>query len=58
MTISKRKRTLTINHFLFGEVEEIFEDFLTDFESGTAKEVYRETRKPDITKNATHHATI
>ena len=40
----------TVNHFLFGEVEEIFEGFLTDFESGTAEEVYREKRKPDITK--------
>ncbi len=40
----------TVNHFLFGEVEEIFEDFLTDFESGTAEEIYREKRKPDITK--------
>ena len=40
----------TVDHFLFGEVEEIFEDFLTDFESGSAKEVYKETRKPDITK--------
>ena len=40
----------TVNHFLFGEVEEIFESFLTDFESGTAEEVYREKRKPDITK--------
>ncbi len=39
-----------VDHFLFGEVEEIFEDFLTDFESGSAKEVYKETRKPDITK--------
>ena len=46
----KSETDATINHFLFGEVEEIFEDFLTDFESGTAKEVYRETRKPDITK--------
>ena len=46
----KAETDATINHFLFGEVEEIFEDFLTDFESGTAKEVYRETRKPDITK--------
>ena len=27
----------TINHFLFGEVEETFEDFLTDFESGTGE---------------------
>ena len=40
----------TIDHFLLGEVEEIFEDFLTDFENGRAKEIYRETRKPDITK--------
>ena len=40
----------TVNHFLFGEVEEIFEGFLTDFESGAAQEVYREKRKPDITK--------
>ncbi len=40
----------TVNHFLFGEVEEIFEDFLTDFESGSADEVYKEKRKPDITK--------
>ena len=46
----KAETDATINHFLFGEVEEIFEDFITDFESGTAKEVYRETRKPDITK--------
>lgn len=40
----------TVDHFLFGEVEEIFEDFLTDFESGSAEEVYKEKRKPDITK--------
>ena len=40
----------TVDHFLFGEVEDIFEDFLTDFESGAAKEVYRETKKPDVTK--------
>ena len=45
----KAETDATINHFLFGEVEEIFEDFLTDFESGAAKETYRETRKPDIT---------
>ena len=40
----------TVDHFLFGEVEETFENFLTDFESGAAKEVYKETKKPDITK--------
>ena len=46
----KEETDATINHFLFGEVEEIFEDFLTDFESGSAKEIYREQRKPAITK--------
>ena len=46
----KEETDATIDHFLFGEVEEIFEEFLTDFESGSAKEIYRETRKPDITK--------
>ena len=46
----KEETDATIDHFLFGEVEEIFEDFLTDFESGSAKEIYSETRKPDITK--------
>jgi radical SAM superfamily enzyme YgiQ (UPF0313 family) len=38
-----------VDHFFFGEVEEIFEGFLTDFETGVAKDVYREKRKPDIT---------
>ena len=46
----KEETDATIDHFLFGEVEEIFEDFLTDFESGCAEEIYREKRKPDITK--------
>ena len=45
----KEETDAVIDHFLFGEVEEIFEDFLTDFESGAAEEVYREKRKPDIT---------
>ena len=38
-----------VDHFFFGEIEEIFEDFLTDFEAGAAKDVYKEKRKPDIT---------
>jgi len=46
----KAETDAKIDHFLMGEVEETFEDFLTDFESGSAKEVYREKRKPDITK--------
>ena len=46
----KEETDAVIDHFLFGEVEEIFEEFLTDFESGCAAEIYREKRKPDITK--------
>ncbi len=46
----KAETDAKIDHFLMGEVEEIFEDFLTDFENGCAKETYREQRKPDITK--------
>ena len=45
----KEETDAEIDHFLFGEVEEIFEEFLTDFESGSAQEIYREKRKPDIT---------
>ena len=45
----KEETDAEVDHFLFGEVEEIFEDFLTDFESGCAQEIYREKRKPDIT---------
>ncbi len=40
----------TIDHFLFGEVEETFDGFLTDLKAGIAKEVYPETKKPDMTK--------
>jgi radical SAM superfamily enzyme YgiQ (UPF0313 family) len=40
----------TVDHFLFGEVEEIFDDFLTDLKSGVAKEVYTEATKPDVTQ--------
>ncbi len=45
-----RDRGGCVNHFLFGEVEESFEDFLTDFQNGNAKDVYTEPRKPDVTK--------
>ena len=46
----KEETDAIIDHFLFGEIEEIFEGFLTDFESGCAQEIYREKRKPDITQ--------
>ena len=39
-----------IDYFVLDEVEEIFAEFLRDLEGGTAKRVYRETRKPDVTR--------
>jgi len=39
-----------VDHFLLGEVEETFGDFLMDLESGRASEVYPEPKKPDVTK--------
>ncbi len=39
-----------VDHFVLGEAEEIFADFLRDLEAGTAKAIYRETRKPDVTR--------
>ena len=39
-----------VDHFLFGEVEESFDDFLTDLANGNAKNLYPEPRKPDVTK--------
>ncbi len=37
-----------VDHFVLDEAEEIFADFLRDLENGTAKAVYREPRKPDV----------
>ena len=39
-----------VDHFVLDEVEETFAEFLRDLESGTARRVYRETRKPDVTR--------
>ena len=39
-----------VDHFVLGEVEEIFAEFLRDLEGGAAKRIYRETRKPDVTR--------
>ena len=38
-----------VDHFVLGEVEEIFAGFLRDLEEGTAKPLYRETGKPAVT---------
>ncbi len=37
-----------VAHFVLDEAEEIFPEFLQDLENGTAKAVYREPRKPDV----------
>ena len=39
-----------VDHFVLDEAEEIFAEFLRDLESGTAKRIYREGRKPDVTR--------
>ena len=39
-----------MDHFVLDEVEETFAEFLRDLESGTAKRLYREARKPDVTR--------
>ena len=39
-----------VDYFVLDEVEETFPGFLRDLENGTAKAIYREPRKPDITQ--------
>ena len=39
-----------VDHFVLDEAEEIFPEFLRDLENGTAAAVYREPRKPDVTR--------
>ncbi len=39
-----------VAHFVLDEAEEIFPRFLRDLANGTAKTMYREPRKPDVTK--------
>ena len=39
-----------VDHFVLDEVEETFPGFLRDLEAGTAKTIYREPRKPDVTQ--------
>ncbi len=39
-----------VNHFLLGEVEETFPNFLRDLETGTAKHIYMPPEKPAITQ--------
>ena len=39
-----------VDHFVLDEVEETFAGFLSDLETGTAKAIYREPRKPDVSQ--------
>ena len=39
-----------VDHFVLDEVEETFAEFLRDLENGTSRAVYREPRKPDVTR--------
>ncbi len=39
-----------VSHFVLDEAEEIFPVFLRDLAGGTAKAMYREPRKPDVTR--------
>ena len=39
-----------VDHFVLDEVEETFAGFLRDLENGAARPIYREPRKPDVTR--------
>ena len=39
-----------VAHFVLDEAEEIFPEFLRDLGNGTARAVYREPRKPDVSR--------
>ena len=39
-----------VTHFVLDEAEEIFPEFLRDLANGTAGAMYREPRKPDVTR--------
>ena len=39
-----------VDHFVLDEAEEVFADFLRDLDAGTARRIYREKRKPDVTR--------
>ena len=39
-----------VDHFVLGEAEDVFPEFLRDLANGAAAAVYREPRKPDLTR--------
>lgn len=42
-----------VDHFVLGEVEDTFRNFLRDLENGSAQKIYHPPPKPDITNNIT-----
>ncbi|MBW1846393.1 MAG: B12-binding domain-containing radical SAM protein [Deltaproteobacteria bacterium] len=42
-----------VDHFVLGEVEDTFKNFLQDLEKGNAKKIYRQPERPDITSTVT-----
>lgn len=46
----KKETDAKIDHFILGEVEETFPEFLRDLKNGAAKEVYPKPKLPSITK--------
>ncbi len=42
-----------VDHFILGEVEEIFSNFLMDFENGIAKHIYSPSSRPDLKNTVT-----
>jgi radical SAM superfamily enzyme YgiQ (UPF0313 family) len=45
---SSHEEIAGVDHFVLGEAEDILEDFLTDFEKGSAKRIYRAAEKPKL----------
>ena len=39
-----------VDHFVLGEAEEVFPEFLSDLADGAAAKIYREPRKPDLAR--------
>lgn len=39
-----------VDHFVLGEVEDVFAEFLRDFEKGEARELYQPVNRPDVAR--------
>ncbi|MFC1671274.1 B12-binding domain-containing radical SAM protein [Spirochaetota bacterium] len=50
LVTSNYKEIEGVDHLVLNEAEVTLPEFLSDYENGTAKEIYSDTTKPDITK--------